>query len=107
MPTKQVCTVFAKIADLACLLGVANLNQRDDCWEYQIDSHWFIAVNGHETPTKTKDGIEVEPFGCYVKFNGWPAGLFNPFGGAIAAGTLANEDAFIKALDNAIQGETI
>jgi len=32
----------------------------------------------------------VPPFNCYVEFNGWPAGVFNPFGGIIAAGELAN-----------------
>lgn len=107
MATKQVCTAFAKIADLACLLGAVSINKFKGCWEHQINEHWFVAVNGHKTPMKTKKGIKVEPFGCYVEFNGWPAGLFNPFGGTIAAGNLANEDAFIKAIDEAIIRETI
>lgn len=102
MGSKQVCVAFARIADLGCLLGASPLNKQRGCWEYQIDEHWFIAVNGHKAPTKTKGGVEVEPYNCYVEFNGWPAGLFTPFGGAIAAGEAANEDAFIKALDEAI-----
>ena len=103
MGTGQVCEAFAKIADLACVLGAVNLKKREGCWEHQIDKHWFIAINAHETTTKTKAGIEVEPFGCYVEFNGWPAGLFTPFGGMIAAGELANECTFIKAVEKAIQ----
>jgi hypothetical protein len=34
-----------------------------------------------------------------IKFNGWPAGIIDPAGGIIAAGGIANEDAFIAAIE--------
>lgn len=100
---EQICTAFDRIAELGIVLGVSPLNKIDGCWECQIDEHWWIAVNGHKTAIKTSDGIKVEPYTCFVKFNGWPAGVFDPVnGGVIAAGTLANEDAFIKAIEEKI-----
>jgi hypothetical protein len=44
----------------------------------------------------------IQPFFCYVEYNEWPAGLFTPYDGAMAAGTAANEDALIAALEAAI-----
>jgi hypothetical protein len=91
---------FDKIAALGCLAGAAPLSQFAACWEYQVDAQWRIAVNGHDVPKKTADDVQtVAPFECYVEYNGWPAGSFNPYGGVIAAGSCANEDAFIAALD--------
>lgn len=99
---KPVCVAIDKVAELSIALGVAPINNLDGCWEHQVDSHWWIALNGHKEPIKTSKGVEVEPFSCYVEFNGWPAGIFNPFGGGFAAGELANEDTFIEALEKAI-----
>jgi hypothetical protein len=47
---------------------------------------------------------KLEPGECYVKFNGWPAGLFSIVSGdgVIAAGEIANYQAFCEALRNAI-----
>jgi len=88
---------FALIAKLCEALGVSHINKLDGCWEYKLDDNWFIAVNGHRKAMKA-NGVTVQPFHCYVEFNGWPAGDLSPFGGWIAADAEANEDAFIQAL---------
>lgn len=100
---RAISTAFALIADLAVSLGVENIKEKyPDCWEHQIDDYWWIAVNGHKEAKKASMGIEVLPFHCYVEFNGFPAGIFSPFGGSIVAGKLANEDTFIKAIQKQI-----
>ncbi len=47
---------------------------------------WEIALNGQKISAS-------------LKFNGWPAGVIDPQGGIIAAGDVANEDAFIAAIE--------
>lgn len=75
------------------------MNKHSGCWSLQIDDSWFIAVNGHKTPMAAKpNGSEVPPFSCYVEFNGWPAGIIDPGGGCIAAGTAANMETLIEAI---------
>lgn len=97
-PEPQVCEAFARIADLAIHLGVTNINLLPGCWEHQIDAKWWIAMNGHKEPIKTSEGDIVHPFNAFIKYNGWPAGVVDPGGGVIAAGSGANEDTFIEAL---------
>lgn len=96
------CIAFSKVAELGTLLGAAPLNQFPACWEHQVDAQWWIAVNGHPDPMRCSAGVDVAAFHCYVQFDGWPAAVFNPYGGAMAAGEAANEDAFLAALDAAI-----
>lgn len=103
--TERICVAFDSIAKLSIVLGTAPLNKVKDCWECRIDKHWWIAVNGHKETVKTSKGIEIPAFNCYVEFNGFPAGIFSPInGGFLAAGELANEDTFIKAIEDKIQG---
>lgn len=92
---------YMLIADIAEKDGVTPLNNLPGVWERKIDEHWTIAVNGHREEKKHK-GVPVPPYCCYVEFNGWPAGLFTPYGGQFAAGDLANEDSFIKALEGVL-----
>jgi hypothetical protein len=94
--------VFAAIVELAESLGVSGINKLPRCWEHQIDGSWWIAVNAHPEPIQCSHGVAVAPFSAYIEFNGWPAGLFTPHGGQIAAGEVANEDAFIEALRRAL-----
>jgi hypothetical protein len=102
-----ISTAFYKLAELAEHDGVETISLFPGCWTRQIGKHWWIAVNGHKQPMKASspkgaskgDGIMVEPFHCYVEFNGWPAGIFSPYGGALAAGEAANEGTFIAAID--------
>lgn len=92
---------FSAIAQLAGRLGIEKINEMEGCWEHQVDGLWWIAVNGHTKPLKCSHGAEVPPINCYIEFNGWPAGIIDPFGGIIAAGAAANEDTFIDALNAA------
>ncbi len=90
------------IADLAQALGAAPLTKHAGCWEVQVDSNWFLAVNGHRAPVPTTTlaaAFDVPPFHAYVEWNGWPAAVIHPLaGGPIVAGSLANEDSLIEAL---------
>lgn len=94
----MVSLVFALIVDLGNKSGASPITKFDGCWEKQIDTQWWIAVNGHKAPVKCSHGAEVPPVHCYIEYNGWPAGLLNPFEGTLAAGECANEDTFVEAL---------
>ena len=102
----KLCEAFALLAKLGNLLGVGPLNKHPGCWEFKIDEHWTIAINGHKEPTMCFSGSELMPFHCYVEYNGWPAGVFSPFGGIIAAGSCANENTFIEAVEKRITSVT-
>lgn len=97
---------FSLIADLALAMNAHPLNKHPGCWTHAVDAHWWIAVNGHSEPKPVVSSAgctpTVEPFECYVEFNGWPAGVLNPFDGILVAGKCANEDAFCAALTAAI-----
>lgn len=95
----QVCEAFCRVAELCEALGEHPISKYPGCWEHTVDERWKIAVNGHKEPKKCSlSDVPVEPFNCYVTFNGWPAFIFNPYGGAGAAGEAANENTFIEAL---------
>lgn len=98
MADEQISEAMSEIAALAERLGIARINEREGCWEHRIDDHWSISCNGHQETTKNSQGVEVPPFSVYVEWCGWPAGIINPYGGAIAAGAAANEAAFVDAL---------
>lgn len=96
---------FALIMQLATSLGVSGINRLDGCWEHAIDGNWRVAVNGHGEPVKCSTGAEVPAFTAYVEWNGWPAGIISPRGGEIVAGSAANEDTLIAALQKALDGK--
>lgn len=91
--------LFEMICEIAIKDGVSQINKFDGCWERQIGEHWWIAVNGHKDSVKCSRGADVPPFNCYLEFNGWPAGVFDPFGGIICAGSEGNEEAFASAME--------
>jgi hypothetical protein len=101
-----VVEAFGVIAELGIAAGAAPINRFNNCWEFQVDDQWWIAMNGHQTPrpassengASAKVPFSVDPFYCYIEYNGWPAGLICPLGGTIAAGIGANEDTFIAAI---------
>lgn len=70
-------------------------------WHRKIDEHWEIYFNGHDKPRRAReaDSEPLPPYGVYVVFNGFPAGILLPSGGVIAAGSAANEDSFIAAIE--------
>lgn len=104
-PGRPLSAVFLKLADLALAHGIKGIKQLPACWEVQIDEHWWAAVNGHDKPTAcSRSVMPVPAFSAYLQFNGWPAGMLDPFGGFLAAGHLANEANLIAAIDAAIHG---
>ena len=103
--SETLSTTFMAIAEAARVLKAAPI--KDKIWELRLDKHWEFAVNGHATKQKVTLGSgvqhEVEPYHAYVEFNGWPAGVFSPYGGSFAAGELANEKAFCAALQRYVK----
>lgn len=93
----EIVEVFVEIANLCESMKIPPLNTFPNCWECKLDKHWTIVVNAHKEPKMWHD-IEVLGFHCYVEFNGWPAGIFSPHGGSIAAGSEANEQKLIEAI---------
>jgi hypothetical protein len=77
--------LFDLIARVAIAEGAAPLNKRIGCWEWEL-GEWSIAVNGHNAPTKTSDGVEVPAFNAYVAHGDLPCGFVDPFGGVMLAG---------------------
>jgi len=96
---------FVRVCELGLALRIPPLNTLPGCWEHRLDERWWFAANGHGKPLTchsetgmAKSGYEVQPFTCYVEYNGWCAGIFGPYGGEFAAGLEANEEVFIGAL---------
>ena len=98
--------VFQRVVELALALGVRSIKDLPGCWEYQIDEHWWIALNGHDQEiTCSHSATKIKPYCGYIEFNGWPAGYLSVAGGVLAAGLIANEKVLIAALDRAIARE--
>lgn len=94
--------IMVSIANLAIRRGAAPVNKYVGCWELQVDPRWWLAVNGHPTPTLcSKGGEPVLPFHAYIEFNGWPWGIVGPGGGITGDGAVANVTAFLIALEAA------
>lgn len=55
---------------------------------------WGVLLN---STSAELDG--VGPFEAHITWNGWPAGVISMNSGIIAAGELANEEAFVRWLD--------
>lgn len=102
---EAVCTVVDMICQLHLKLGEPVL--KDRIWTHRLDKNWTIAANGkdHEVEVEPEKCMKakLQPIDFAVWWNGWLAGLFNPYGGTFAAGSGANEDAFIKAVEKAVQ----
>lgn len=103
MSDLQINEAFSKIAALADALGVRAIDTLHGCWEFQVDEQWWISLNGHKEKTKDSHGAEVPPYHAVVEYNGWPAGIIGPANGIIAAGSCANENSFIAALEAATE----
>lgn len=50
---------------------------------------WHVELNNSEATFGS-----MRPHSAFVMWNGFPAGIIGPTGGAIAAGELANQDTF-------------
>ena len=100
---------YMKACELISLIvGKSLIELPDKKWTGNIDDNWIIAIHANKGET-----IKFEPkgtIGCSVTwgvlvvwFNGWLAGLLDPYGGTIAAGEAANEDVFIEAIENKLR----
>ena len=86
------------------ITGKSLLEMSGKLWTGNIDKNWIIAVHANKDQE-----VEFKPKGTMggkagfgimlVWYNGWLSGMLDPGGGVIAAGELANEDRFIKAID--------
>jgi hypothetical protein len=72
-------------------------------WHRVLDDKWEFWVSGMLGPAKCDGNTNIDPGDCYVKFNGWPAGVISMFTGegCIAAGSMANIETFCEALRKA------
>lgn len=59
------------------------------------DVGWHVVLN----PTAEPIG-DVDAFTARVCWNGWPAGVIDPDGGVLAAGSLANERTLLSWLES-------
>ncbi len=84
--------------------GTPPISTLPGLWYRRLDERWEFWVNGHLQPQQTEEGTPVGPGDCYVKFNGWPAGIFSLISGEgiLAAGQIANQDTFSEALRGAL-----
>ena len=96
--------IWKAAADRAFRLGATPLNRLPGCWYQKLDGGWEVAVNAHKEARGQKFEyhdcrVKVPPFSMYAEFNGWPAATLNLKRGEIAAGSLANADSLIAALE--------
>lgn len=73
-----------------------------DGWERSVGA-WTLCLNGNKDGAIQWRGYSIPPFHAAVTFNDWPAGLFSPFGGSIAAGKEANEAKLIQAIQQEVE----
>lgn len=97
----EICEAFSVIAELALKDGVDSLPV-GEFWDREVGP-WHISLNRDCDTRRNSDGMKVPAFSAALKFNGFPAGIIDPRGGIIAAGSLANEDTFIAAIKAEIE----
>jgi len=102
--------VFDLIIRLGIRDGVAPLPKTHPgrCWERDLGSGWWIALNGNREAVKCSKGIDVPPFTVYGERNGFPALLVGPKGGSVGGpgwGDLDLEGELIGILDKHIRKE--
>ena len=97
--------VFVLTAELATKRGARSIKDLPGCFEMQIDERWWVAINGHGRAMKCSKDAEVASFGMYFERDGWPCGLVDAGGGAIAGE--GKEDELVAALRAAIEGVVV
>lgn len=97
MNPDQLSTAFYMVARLADKLGEAPIKNK--VWTHKLDDHWSIKINGFHDEKES-----IPPYHMMIEFNGFPAGCVSPWEGVFAAGTKANEDAFIDAVIVKLEG---
>lgn len=109
----KLSAVYCLAVDLGLLLGVENLKDYPEPWVCKVDKHWTFAINGSDGPKDVEFGdssmgiTNLKTVEMAVWFNGWLAGILNPFSGIICAGEAGNEDNLIRALEQRIEVEKL
>jgi len=81
--------------------GYANLREYPGILELELESgRWKFEIHAQDQEI---DGLKMPD--VRIHFNGWPAGVMGPGGGLMAAGEVANEDAMIATLKQALEEE--
>lgn len=87
--------------------GTRPISKIPGLWYRKVDRQWEFWVNGHMKPQAPADGStqKINPGDCFVKYNGWPAGIFSLITGegVLCAGTMGNYENFRKALKEALK----
>jgi hypothetical protein len=86
---------YSLVIELADALDVIPLCKWHGCWEYALDSHWWIAVNGHRVPVRTSHGDVVDSFTILVEYQGMFAGTYGLDNGYLMRGS---EQEFLRVL---------
>lgn len=98
-----ISTAFSACVALGLKGGVRDLPNTGDGTYSREFGKWKILLNASDQEVEIREGSpKLPPLNVYVEFNGWPAGIINPYGGVIAAGECANEDLFIEAAEDAL-----
>jgi hypothetical protein len=98
--SERISEAFLAIVDWATSLGAIDIKSLPGCWEHDL-GEFHIAINGHAEEIACSTGMEVEPYGALVSYNGWPYALLNAHSGIILAETPNAEDRLIDALRKA------
>ncbi len=94
--------VFVLIAELMLARGITNIKDLPFACELWVDDKWTLYINGHEKNV-IANNCDIPPHYAYIEYGEMPAGLINPFFGAMIGSVVANEDALCDALEKARQ----
>jgi hypothetical protein len=95
----NISLAYAGIAALAKKDGVGKIceTQPDGIWRRKLGD-WTITLNGN-SDRLNDNGIEIPPFSAMLTCLGWPCGVLDPFGGAIASVGGASEAKLIEDIE--------
>ncbi len=111
MVDKPICELYVLLCEFGLSTGMKSMKDVEGCWEFQMDSEWWVAANGHRTQQLCSRDVDVPPFN-FVLFYGdlpWPTAIVTPFGGSLIGGNDLNslENDLIKAVTTATKNSQI
>lgn len=99
--TDPICETFILIAE-ACAAKYGAPLPKELLTLGDENHEWGVTLN----PTD-KQIMAFDPFEAHINWNGFPAGVLNPYCGLIAAGELANEETLCEWLRTQIKAEGV
>jgi hypothetical protein len=81
--TADVPLIYAKVIELAELLGVRNIKELSGTWGHQFnDKDWRLYANGHSVPVLICDELlELPPYCIALSWRGWAVAVISPVEG--------------------------